>query len=265
MTPSANRSYCHDNMSSYAIEASWDRLDRNSGVPLHVQLRNALQQQITEGSYRPGEAFLTEREIAARYHVSRTTIREALVDLANGGYLVRQQGKGTFVARTRDAFDATRLSSFSEDMWRRGLRSSSRLLQVTDGPPAEDVAAHFGSDVRLVRRIDRLRFAGDEPISLQQSHLPLPRLAVSAEDLGDDSLYRLLEARFGVFVTTAEEVISAEVASTVDANLLGIAEGAPLLCVRRFAFSQTGEPIESACIRYRADKYKFYVQQTRGV
>jgi len=252
-------------MANQVLTEPCERLDRSSGMPLHVQLRDALQRQITEGSYRPGEPFLTEREIAARFHVSRTTIRDAVVDLVNGGYLVRQQGKGTFVARTRDAFDATRLSSFSEDMRRRGLPTTSRLLTLTDEVPSAEVAAHFGSGVRLVRRIDRLRFAGGEPISLQQSLLPLPRFAVSVEELGDGSLYQLLEARYGVFVTTAEEVISAESASAAEADLLGIVEGAPLLNVLRFAFSQTGEPIECVRIRYRADKYRFYVQQTRGV
>lgn len=264
MTAPVKESYCHDNMSNEAFVEPWVRLDRASGLPLHLQLRDALLRHIREGAYRPGEPFLTEREIAARFHVSRTTIRDAIVDLVSGGYLVRQQGRGTFVARTRDAFDATRLSSFSEDMGRRGLPASSRLLALTDEAPTDEIAAHFGSGVRLVRRIDRLRFAGGEPISLQQSLLPLPRFPVSMEELGDGSLYEMLETRYGVFVTTAEEVISAEVASSADAVLLGVPEGAPLLSVLRFAFSQVGEPIECARIRYRGDKYKFYAHQTRG-
>lgn len=239
-------------------------LDRSSGVPLHLQLRNMLRDQITEGPYRPGEAFPTEREVAERFRVSRTTVREALAELAQDGFLVRRQGKGTFVARTRAVFDATRLSSFSEDMQRRGLQAGGRILDVREEVPEADVAAHFGRDVRRVRRIDRLRFAGGEPISLQQSFLPLPRFCFPVEALAESSLYRLLERRFGVFVASADEVISAEVASVADAALLDIEEGAPLLCVRRFAFAQTGDAVEFARIRYRADRYEFSVHQRRG-
>lgn len=239
-------------------------LDRTSGVPLRLQLRDALQRQITEGSYRPGQAFPTEREIAEHFRVSRTTIREALVDLVQDGFLVRQQGKGTFVARAKDAFDATRLSSFSEDMRRHGLRAGSRLLSVRDEAPDREVAAHFGGDVLCVRRIDRLRFADDEPIALQRSWLPLPRFAFPPEEIENDSLYSFLEERYGVFVESADEVISADVARSDEAALLSLDPGAPLLCVLRFAFSQTGEAIECVRIRYRADRYTFSVHQRRG-
>ncbi len=239
-------------------------LDRASGVPLRLQLRDALQRQIIDGSYRPGESFPTEREIAEHFRVSRTTIREALVDLVQDGFLVRQQGKGTFVARAKDAFDATHLSSFSEDMRKRGLTAGSRLLGVRDEVPAGDVAAHFGPEVVRVRRIDRLRFADGEPIALQRSWLPLPRFDFPPESIENESLYAVLEERHGVFVASADEVISAEVASASEAELLSVESGAPLLCVLRFAYSQTGEAIECVRIRYRADRYTFSVHQRRG-
>ena len=251
-------------MSTRPFQRRLGTLDRSSGVPLRLQLRDALQRQITEGSYHPGEAFPTEREIAERFRVSRTTIREALVDLVKDGFLVRQQGKGTFVARAKDAFDATRLSSFSEDMRKQGLAAGSRLLDVRDDVPSGEIAAHFGADVKRVRGIHRLRFANDEPIALQLSWLPLPRFDFPPESIADGSLYALLEERHGVYIDSADEVISAQTADAEEARLLGIEPDAPLLCVLRFAYSQTGEAIECVRIRYRADRYTFSVHQRRG-
>jgi GntR family transcriptional regulator len=260
----ARRTCHHDNVPNMPQVAKAGAIDRDNGLPLHLQIRRMLQRQITDGSYRPGEPFPTERELGERFRVSRTTVREAVVGLVDDGFLVRQQGKGTFVARTRDTFDATRLSSFSEDMQRRGLSTRSRVLSLREEVPTGDAALHFGPDVQRVLRIDRLRFADDEPISLQRSFLPLPRFAFTLGELENASLYELLETHHGVVVRSAEEVISAEGATTADARLLNVHEGAPLLCVLRFAFSQTGSAIECVNIRYRADRYRFSVQQRRG-
>lgn len=239
-------------------------LDRNSRLPLHIQLRDLLQREIVEGAYRPGAAFPTEREISERFHVSRTTIREALSELVRLGHLVRQQGKGTFVARTHDAFDATQLSSFTEDMRRRGFRAGARLLEFERCPAAGPARRHFGGGAGELWRVRRLRFADDEPIALQTSFLPADRFRFDERELTDASLYGLLAERHGVFVARADEVIAAAVASAEQAALLALEGCAALLCVERFAYSQTGEPIEYAEIQYRADRYTFFVHQSRG-
>lgn len=239
-------------------------LDRNSDLPLRAQLRNLLQRHIIDGAYRPGEPFPTEREISARYHVSRTTIREALSDLVRLGYLVRQQGKGTFVARTHDAFDATRLSSFTEDMAKRGLTADVRLLRLAREEPDESCRRHFGESVGPVWRIHRLRLADREPIALQTSFMPVDRFPFAREELASGSLYRLLAERFGLRVESADEVIAATTATPEEAALLGVASGAPLLHIDRYTYAQTGEAIEVVRILYRADRYKFYVHQNRG-
>lgn len=239
-------------------------LDRNASTPLHVQLREALRADIESGSYAPGSAFPTEREIAAAYHVSRTTIREAVQELVRLGFLTRQQGKGTFVTRSRAAFDATRLSSFSEDMAREGRRAGARVLALDTQRPAGDVAAHFGPGVREVWRILRLRTADEEPVALQTSYVRADTFRLTAEELEDGSLYEVLWRRYGASTVSADEVISAQVASDEEAAFLTVPPGTPLLCVDRFAYAQTGEPIEAVHIKYRADRYRFYVHQHRG-
>ncbi len=239
-------------------------LDRNSSTPLHVQLRDALLANIEGSSYAPGAAFSTEREIAATYHVSRTTIREAIQELVRLGFLTRQQGKGTFVARSRTPFDATRLSSFTEDMTREGRVAGARVLALTRVPPPEDVAEHFGPQVREVWRIARLRTANDEPIAIQTSYVRADTFAFTVEELTNASLYAVLCERYGVGTVGADEVISAQVATGAEAELLAVEPGCPLLCVDRFAYSQTGDPIEAVHIKYRADRYRFYVHQHRG-
>lgn len=239
-------------------------LDRNGNVPLHVQLRDALRRQIVEGVYQPGQVFPTEREFAETFHVSRTTIREALNDLVRLGYLTRQQGKGTFVARTHDAFDAARLSSFSEDMARRGQQPGSQVLSFERATVPLEAREHLGDASTEAWRIVRVRFADEEPIALQMSYLPAKRFPLEPLELHNGSLYALLKQKYGIYAASADEIITAEVAPEEEAQLLGVAVGAPLLCVERFVFSQRGEAVEYAKLSYRADSYKFYVHQHRG-
>ncbi len=233
-------------------------------MPLHAQLERILREDIVSGSYGAGSLFPTEREIAETYHVSRTTIRSAMEELVRLGFLTRQQGKGTFVTRSRKAFDATRLSSFTEDMEKEGRVAAARVLAFRREPPPAAAQDHFGTNVDRVWKIRRLRTADGEPVAIQTSHIRADRYQLAAGELDNASLYELLNDKYGVVTTSADEVITAQVANRRDAGHLQIRPGEPLLCVDRFAFTQHGEPLEFVQIQYRADRYRFFVHQHRG-
>lgn len=239
-------------------------LDRTSPTPLYAQLQRALQESLLSGDYGPGSVFPTEREIAATYHVSRTTIRSALVELVRLGFLTRRRGKGTYVTRSTAAFDATRLSSFTEDMEKEGRVPGARVIALRRQAPPPRARAHFGPAVKDVWSIRRLRTADGEPIAIQTSFVPADRFEIRPEDVADASLYALLADRYGVETVSADETITARCAGEGDARELGIRPGASLLCVDRFTFSQHGEPTEYVQIQYRADRYRFSVHQHRG-
>src|SRR5574341_1099270 len=105
-------------------------VDRNLPVPLYYQLREALLTLIKEGRLKEGDLIPTERELGERFQVSRITVRRAIDELAREGYLVTQQGKGTFVARPKIQRHMTHMKSFSEEMADEGHRPGSRLLSL---------------------------------------------------------------------------------------------------------------------------------------
>jgi GntR family transcriptional regulator len=241
-------------------------LNRSSDVPLHRQLRNILEDMIVKGSYAPGQPFLTDREVETTFRVSRTTVREAINELTRLGYLTRRQGQGTFVMRRQELLDAAQLSSFSEDMTRRGLQPGSKVLGLSKERSQGEALKHFGNGVRHVWKLHRLRLANSKPISLQTSYLPVDEsnIRLSAEQLTNTSLYELLERDYGLIMTNADEVFSAANASSEQAKLLEVKTGAALFCIDRYAFTQTGKPLEYVHIAYRADKCKFFAHQRRG-
>ncbi len=238
-------------------------LNRNSSTPLHVQLRNILQQMLVEGDYEIGQTFLPEHVIESTFYVSRTTVREAISDLVSSGYLTRQRGKGTFVTRNNEAFEASKLTSFSEDMAQRGHQASSEVITLQRVETPTRLDQHFPNN-DSVWEIFRLRFADDEPIALQRSFVPSSDHVFERHELKQGSLYQLIALHYGLQATSADEVITATNATPSQADLLRIDRGAPLLHVERITFAQQGQIIEYVEIDYRADRYSFHVHRTKG-
>lgn len=232
-------------------------------TPVYYQLYEALKQLLFSGQYSSGDKFLTEKEIETTFHVSRVTARLALERLVREGYVVRHRGQGTFVARSYEAFDAKRLSSFTQDMASRGLKASARILEFDHVPSSGNMKRHFGKNAQRLLKIVRLRLADEEAVAIQTCYLP-ERLAFPKERLASGSLYALLAQDFGIAIAGADEIIMAKAATEEQAGLLGVPVSAPLLYVERYTFAQTGDAVEYAEILYRADRYRFYVRQTGG-
>src|SRR3990172_8196825 len=110
--------------------ASRLRIDRSSPIPLHVQAKQALQEQIQRGAWKPGDLVPGEPDLCRQFGVSRTTVRQALAELTHVGLVVREQGRGTFVAPPKLTESAAqRLSGFYEDMVSLGHQPVSRGLK----------------------------------------------------------------------------------------------------------------------------------------
>jgi GntR family transcriptional regulator len=115
------------------------RLKRESPVPLYHQLKEILRAKITAGEFDGDGPFPSERELVERYKISRMTVRRALSELVNEGFLIREQGRGSFVVRPRVQEQLRHLTSFTEDMKLRGFPMKSKITDfrvVVDGAVA---------------------------------------------------------------------------------------------------------------------------------
>ena len=209
----------------------------------------------------PGEALPPERALAEMFSTSRTTVRQALHELTIEGRLVRRHGRGTFAAPPKVA-QPLQLTSYTEDMRRQGLASRSRLLSVSyvraDEALAERLQLRRGT---RVLRISRLRLASEEPMAIETTHLEAARFPGLARLLGDSvSLYALLSERYGVHLARAEETIETVPATPLEAGLLEVTVGYPLMLLSRHSRDRAGRPIEWVTSFYRGDRYKFVAQ-----
>lgn len=145
-------------------------LDRASPLPLHVQLEQALRDQILEGHWRPGDLVPGEPDLCREFGVSRTVVRQALTHLTYEGLVVRERGRGTFVAPPKLTESAVqRLSGFYEDMVTLGHEPVSKVLTQQEVAASPQVAARLSlrPGTRVVE-IERLRFVGSSLSSSPQ-------------------------------------------------------------------------------------------------
>ena len=219
----------------------------------HDALRELLLAELD--ALAPHAPLATERELADRHRVSRTTVRQALDGLENDGRVYRIQGSGTFVAPTVVSKSLS-LTSFSEDMQARGLSSGSRLLAVDTVAAGRRVATGLGIDpADQVVRITRLRLADGAPMCLENVHLAAEQVPGLVECDLTGSLYELLGERYGIEISSADQVVDAVELEDTEASVLGVPPGSPSLRIRRIGLDRRGTPVEATVTRYRADRY----------
>lgn len=233
------------------------RLDDPDAGTLYRQLSDALRSAIDEAVIVPGSAIPSERDLATLLGLSRVTVRKALKALVDERLLVQRQGARTSVAG-RVEKPAAVFTSFSQDMLARGLRPGGLWLsrEVGVALPAEGLALGL-SPGATVCRLRRLRTADDRPMAIEQSVIPTAFLPSPQFD--GSSLYAALEAR-GHQPARALQRMRADIALEEEAELLGIAPGAPLLETERRCFLESGEAFEYSRSRYRGDAYDFLVE-----
>jgi len=229
--------------------------------PVYCQLVARLRERIRSGAHPAGSRFLTEREIAARFDVSRPTANKALAALVAEGALAFRKGIGTFVSADALEYDLSHLVSFTEKARAAGRIPTTRVLSFARIPAAAvdpDPRAALGLGAHEEAfRIVRLRLADGVPVILERRHLraqPCPGLRRS--DLAG-SLYRLLTDRYRLEIGGADEEIRAVRLGRADARLLGVGRGDAALQVTAVARLSSGQPIWHESTLYRGDAYAF--------
>ncbi|QBI19213.1 GntR family transcriptional regulator [Egibacter rhizosphaerae] len=216
-----------------------------------------------------GAAIPAERELCEQFGVSRMTLRRAVDDLVREGYLDRRHGSGTFVAEPKIAQQLT-MTSFSEDMRRRGLVPSSQTLSLTTVTAGAPLGRHLEISPRAqVRRVRRLRLADDRPMAIETLHVPSELVpGLQARDLVDTSFYELLAERYGIEIGAGLQTIEPTVLNAEEGELLDVPEHSPAFLFERTSRSVGGRIVEFVRSVYRGDRYQLQVElrppRTRG-
>ncbi|MFP4037470.1 MAG: GntR family transcriptional regulator [Desulfobacteraceae bacterium] len=239
---------------------------RDKGIPLYYQIGTVLKERILSGELQAGAPLPGEEALSREYGVSRITVRRALAILETEGLIIRQRGRGTFVAERSARVRPTRFSGTIEELIAQATSAKVKILDYRTVEPPEDVAEKLNlPEGEKVVRIDKVRLIDGLPFSVVVNFLPRDTgEKISPEDLNEKPLLVVLEEKLGIEADEAVQSVEATIASAEVASLLDIRVGAPLLKVERTVFDVESKPVEHVSVLYRADKYFYTVRLKRN-
>ncbi|WP_238625901.1 GntR family transcriptional regulator [Aggregatilinea lenta] len=243
-----------------------DSVDRSSPIPYYIQVWDILRENIQNGIWQPGEQIPGEPELCRTFGVSRTVIRQALNEMVHKGLIVREKGKGTFVATPKISESLVgELTGFHQNMVEQGYNPVAQVLRQNIVPASSKVATYLNVEVgSQIIEIERLRFIDDLPIQLVTTYIPYalcPDLATA--DFSHQSLYTFLEQQCGIMIARGRRSIEAVPANEYEARHLSVKKGAPLILLDSVSYLDDGTPVEYYHAVHRGDRAKFEVELVR--
>jgi len=237
---------------------------RESPTPLYIQFKEFLLEKINNGDLVEDELLPTEFEFQRLVGISRTTIRQALGELENEGYIKRERRQGTKVYTKKIITQGNILTGFSEDTKIRGSVPSSKTLELDYIFPPKKIIelSGFGSQEK-VWFIKRLRYADNEPVGIHDLYIP-PNLNIAPIDLKNMiSYYELLIGKLNLPPIRATETLMAMSATTKEAGFLKIRKGAPVLQIYRVTYSTSDQIVEVVRMINKGERHEYRDQLFR--
>ncbi|HVM92715.1 MAG TPA: GntR family transcriptional regulator [Terriglobales bacterium] len=240
-------------------------IDSASFVPYYQQIVDQVRGLIKKNKLKTGQTFYSEGEIARTLAISKMPVRQAFQKLRSEGLLIVAKGKRPIIGSGRVPWNFQRLRGFSEEMRRRGLIPSARLLSLEIEEPDLEVAQALKlTPGERIYKVKRLRFVNGEPVALVTSHLPARIFAgIDRQDLEKQSLYQIFERTYQRKLQWAEEVIGAVNAGEEEATILETTPGSPLLIIKETTYDEQQIAIEYSVSLLRGDRYTATVVSVR--
>lgn len=241
------------------------KIDRTSPVPMYYQIYKSIVKLIKNGTFAIGEQIPTEMDLCVELDVSRPTVRQALQELINGGYVIRKKAKGTFVCKPKvEGYFFRKLESYNEEMKALHLIPSTivEVQEVIQGE--EEVVQNLKlEEGQNVLHLLRLRFADHEPMVYVHTYVPcflfpgIEAVDFSSEEI---SLYDHIMRHYQTRIAYVDRSIEAMNASVELADKLELMEGQAIYTVTTIAYSNDDVPVEYSIAYYRGDRNKFTIR-----
>ncbi|MFF1423143.1 GntR family transcriptional regulator [Streptomyces sp. NPDC058280] len=231
------------------------------GGSRYLEIAEALRRSIARDEYPVGARLPSESDLAARWSVSRGTVRQAVGLLASEGLIGSRQGARRVVLRQERRHSFQQLNSFAQWAQAMGCEAAGRILSRTARPATAEEASRLGvapgSEVLYVLR---LRWLDGEPVMVERTAYT-DWVAPAVQALPEDcvSIMNSIAENAGIVAHYGEHLIDAVAAGSEDARLLRVRRGSPLLRQRHLTYTAAGRPIEWTDDRYRAGSVAFSV------
>lgn len=235
-----------------------ENINKNSVIPVYYQLLKLIERQIYEGRLVPGEMLPPENDLAARFGISRMTVRRAIAELVQADLVYTQKGIGTFVAKPKLENIVFEINDFQDEIKKRDMHPSTKLIDVKIVKADAMIAKKLdvAPDVRCLNI--RMQLSADgEPLVYENKYVIYTKKKPLLEtELNDPSLTKLASVHSDEFPVISKRILHASLAMNEEARYLGIAKGSPVFVVEQTVYNPDKKPIGWGTSVYRGDKYK---------
>jgi GntR family transcriptional regulator len=234
-------------------------------MPIYYQIKQSIKAWIVNKEFNPGQKIPSENQLADRFHVNRMTVRRAIFQLIQEGFLVSRRGEGTFVTNDENMINKFGLefTGFMDDLFYQVSRSKTKSVEFNIIKSSKLIAnklqlTEIGQELLQIKR---LRVLKNRPFGFTINYLPMDiGNKIRKEDLYQKPLLQILERDLGFQLTEALQTVESTFANQDVAKLLGIMEGSPILFVERIMYSNNMRPIELAQSSHPGDLYKYIIR-----
>ncbi|MCA1443000.1 GntR family transcriptional regulator [Ensifer sp. IC4062] len=241
-------------------------IDRNHPDALYVQLRNLLKGMIERRELAVNDKLPSERELVAAYGVSRITVRQAVKDLENLGYLQTRPGKGIYVTERTPIYELEVVRSFTQTAYANNRKPGMRLLAGkiirADAEVARPLSLPTGADVVF---LERLRLLDDVPVVIQRDWFSASRAPGILDvdwTVENRSLYAEFESRYGIIPSRGQSTVSARLATETEASFLELDVPAAVLTLDQIAYDMNNRTVNVSAAAYHPTRYPLSLTQS---
>ncbi|WHY91814.1 GntR family transcriptional regulator [Neobacillus cucumis] len=234
-------------------------LKQDNQIPLYIQLKESIRSSILNGQLKFGDQIPTELELSEEYKISRITVRKAILDLVEEGYLVKKQGKGTFVNKRKIERKIVHFLSFTDACKANGMKASSKVFKKEIiQPTAKDQERLQLDEGDALLFIQRVRYADESPIMIENNYFSYKDFHSLLNENLDDSIYKILEEKLNVKPDRAGELTLEIVRATEEeVNLLHTSSGEPLFYMETTVYDENDRPVHIGKQYILGDSYKY--------
>ncbi|WP_108672516.1 GntR family transcriptional regulator [Peribacillus acanthi] len=230
---------------------------------LHLKVRENILDLIQSGEYKPDTKLPTEAEFCEKYGVSRTTVRTALQQLTQEGYVYKHQGRGTFVSgnKVKQKLTST-VENFAEQITMQGKNPSIKAINLEVIQADSFLVDVF--DVAVgdpINKLERIRYVNGEPLQYEQAYLPWKLTPGLSKDACEKSLYSLLDKQFDLKIKKTVEYLEIVLADAVIAETLNISMGDPCFSLETYAYLVDETVVEYSKTIFRGDHANFVIER----
>jgi GntR family transcriptional regulator len=234
----------------------------SSLIPIYYQIKQTIRDWIINKEFNPGDKIPSENELAEKFSVSRLTVRQAISQLAQEGFLLSRRGEGTFVTNNQTLIDSFGLEfgGFMDDLFHQVSQVKTRSVNIKKiiAPKLVNEKLELKEQNEEVILIKRIRLLNNKIFSYTINYLPMNiGLKIDERELYKKPLLRIMEENLGIHFVEAFQIIQASFANQEVAEKLEISLGSPILYLERIMYTTRRKPVEFVQSSHRGDLYKY--------